>query len=256
MKNTKTLWIALAVFVGWLMVTIGGGAIRGGGSSSLNDMVSRGLAWQFVAAIGFLCLVTAIFGLREIGFRAPEWGFALRILWLPGLMIVLFFSLALVLGLPGPVTTFWVALNTLLVGISEEWMFRGIIFKGLTDRFSVWKAVWLSSLLFGGVHALNVFVTGELQAGLIQAAAASFSGILFAAIRVRTQSLYPVILTHALWDFAVFMVISSGHKAAGTGAQSSVGLSILAPFLLAAPGFFYGLYLLRRVKPLDNGQPV
>lgn len=126
----------------------------------------------------------------------------------------------------------------------------------MLDRFSLWKAIWLSSALFGLVHSLNVFVTGELRSGLLQAVAASLSGLLFCAIRVRTRSLLPGMLTHGLWDFAVFLIAAASGRAAEATPAPPTGAAGLLPLLLATPGFLNGLYLIRRVGvPTESTNP-
>ncbi|CRI66277.1 hypothetical protein THIOKS12720003 [Thiocapsa sp. KS1] len=61
----------------------------------------------------------------------------------------------------------------------------------------IWPAILVTSLLFGGIHSLNVFTTGHLLTSVIQSGAALLSGLLFIAIRLRTGSLWPAIITHS-----------------------------------------------------------
>ena len=60
--------------------------------------------------------------------------------------------------------------GTLLTGISEELMFRGIALKSLRDRAREgWAALW-TAVLFGSLHLVNVLVIGA--DAIIQAAMA------------------------------------------------------------------------------------
>ena len=147
----------------------------------------------------------------------------------------------LAVGLPnnplGGRVLFFVLVNTLLVGISEELMFRGIIHYGAKTRFGMWAAIWIASILFGLVHALNGFLTGEFGPAFFQAVMAFFSGVMFMGLRLRQNSLIPSMLMHGLWDFSVF---------AGSQSPLSV-IGLIFPIIF----FLYGLWL---IKDYRHGQ--
>lgn len=56
---------------------------------------------------------------------------------------------------------------------------RGLVWPFLLQAFrrtvSIWPAVALTTLAFGAIHILNVFMTGEPRAALIQSAAAALT---------------------------------------------------------------------------------
>ena len=79
--------------------------------------------------------------------------------------------------------------STAFVGLSEETMFRGILFQALRTRVKLWPAMIFTSILFGSVHILNVLTTGEVLHALQQAFTATLSGFAFIAILVRTGSI-------------------------------------------------------------------
>ncbi len=115
----------------------------------------------------------------------------------------------------------WVLFNTSLVGLSEELMFRGVLLQALRQTVSIWPAVALTTLAFGAVHSLNVFITGDLGAALIQSTAAALSGLFFIAPRLRTGSLWPSIAVHGLWDGAAFLVALSSAQDPGASTGRS-----------------------------------
>ena len=125
-------------------------------------------------------------------------------------------------------------------------MFRGVLFAGLLSRFSVWQTVWLTSALFGALHALNGFVTGDAPRAVMQALVAAMIGVLFAAIRLRTRSLLPGMLTHGLWDFATVLALTA-TKAANMPDVPLNGPRVLVALATATPFLLYGLFLLRRI---------
>ena len=121
--------------------------------------------------------------------------------------------------------------NSLLVGISEELMYRGILLYGARTRYSLWASIWIVSLLFGLVHSLNGFLTGAFGPAIIQAVMAFFSGVMFMGLRMRQNSLLPAMLIHGLWDFSVF-----------SGGESSLALvGSIFPIIF----FIYGLWMLK-----------
>jgi sodium transport system permease protein len=71
--------------------------------------------------------------------------------------------------------------------VSEELAFRGFILGGLQRRFSPWKAIVLSSFLFGLYH-MNVF----------QFLPAFLLGLVLGLLATRTRSIWPGVLLHAL----------------------------------------------------------
>ncbi len=55
----------------------------------------------------------------------------------------------------------------MLVGVAEEFLFRGVVAETLlehfgTSRAGVWKACLLSGVLFGCAHLTNLFTSAPL----------------------------------------------------------------------------------------------
>jgi membrane protease YdiL (CAAX protease family) len=170
--------VALAVYVGWVLLTLFGMRWAGDGSKKpLLDTVSHGVGWNLAMAVALLAAATLAMRWRDLKFVAPRPVGSLRILWFPSLYLLLFAVLSVVLGLPPAATVGFVLLNTLLVGLSEEWMFRGVLFQALRSRLAMWPSILLMSAMFGAVHVLNVFVTGQLFDAVVQAMAAFLSGV-------------------------------------------------------------------------------
>ncbi|MEI4471394.1 CPBP family intramembrane glutamic endopeptidase [Frigidibacter sp. MR17.24] len=235
--------LALLTFLAWLLVMLLAGPDPGE-PTPISAMVTEGIALQLVLAPLFLLLVTRLVDFGDLGFRAPALRH-LRLLWLPLIYIVAIFAIGVSAGLPPARQITFVALNVLLVGLSEELMFRGVLFAGLRRRLSPWPAVIAVTLLFGSVHILNAFITGSLTAALMQALAASLSGFLFIALRIRTGSLTLCIALHALWNFAAFMAtLAQGDIDPAEVARMSLAAQ-LTPALFVAPLFLYALFLMR-----------
>ena len=103
----------------------------------------------------------------------------------------------------------------------------------------------ITAVLFGAMHALNGFLTGEFGPAMIQAVMAAGFGVWVAALRVRLNSVIPVMILHGLWDFSVFSM----------GAGTTVFGQLLT-FGFAAILFIYGLWLLRGIKPQETAAAI
>ena len=252
--TSSRFWISLVVLVLWGAATMFGAQTIGGGEDiSLDDLVQHGIGWQFVAAIVILLVAIAVFKWRDIGFVRPRSLFA--VMWFPSIYLVLFAVAIAFMGLPPIAVTLLVLLNTMMVGFSEEVMFRGVLFRASIERMPIWPAIVLNMVLFGGVHAFNGFITGDFGAAFIQSAAAAMSGLVFMAILLRTGSIWPAIIYHGLWDFALFTIgLASSGSGAGDVAADVPSYAAYAPIAMNLPNSLFALFLLRsihkqRVRP-------
>jgi len=240
------LTLSLATFLGWLLITLLGEQLGSGSHQALSETVSHGLGWPFVAAVAFVLIVVSWQRWQDIGLHQRPPARSLLLAWLPMLYVVGGFGLSIRLGLPPATVVLWVLVNTFLVGLSEELMFRGVLLQALRHTVPIWPAVALATLAFGAVHSLNVFITGDLRGAVIQSTAAALSGLFFIALRLRTGSLWPSIVVHGLWDCAAFLLVLSSTTDPAASTAPAGGLS-LAPILLVLPNALYGLWLMRHV---------
>ncbi len=106
----------------------------------------------------------------------------------------------------------------------------------------------LTTLAFGAIHLLNVFMTGDLRAAVIQSTAAGLSGLLFIALRLRTGSLWPCIVVHGLWDFATFTIAAARSvESQASSSGDPTNLMTFMPIMLVLPNALYGLWLMRGI---------
>jgi uncharacterized protein len=247
-KMILTVLPAVVVFLLWQSINLGiQMATHPPGDTPLIDLVGHGLGPSFVTVSLLLLAIVAVFRWwRGVGLaQGPQRG-TLRIIW-PWLLYLLFMAASVAtMGLPPlPVTAFILA-NTMLVGFSEELMFRGILLRGLHQSFGIWPAIIGSTVLFAGIHVLNVFLTGILSAALLQAGSAFLSGLFLVAVRLRTRSLWTGIVLHGLWDFATFLIAAkAGTPVPGPTSQYGsilfgLPLALIALFLLRHAGRDYG----------------
>lgn len=151
-----------------------------------------GLGWGFAAISLLMC---ALYGLH---------GFAFGHIVLHGYRLVRF-------------AAFW-AVFFLLVGLFEEFLFRGYAQFTLSRGIGFWPAAIALSSVFGLVHRGN---TGEHWSGLL---AAAFIGFFFCLTLRRTGNLWFAVGFHAAWDWGetfFYSVPDSGMPARGHLLSSS-----------------------------------
>jgi uncharacterized protein len=82
------------------------------------------------------------------------------------------------------------AVTTVLAPICEETLFRGLMFRSLSNWRGPWPAALITGALFGAVHGLS--------APLADLVPLAFLGVLLCGIYQWTGSLYPCIALHVL----------------------------------------------------------
>lgn len=100
---------------------------------------------------------------------------------------------------------FYALLGTILVGFSEEIMWRGYLLRGGRESgFSEKKVAITTSLAFGLVHGINI-LTGESFTTIFPqiATAFIFGLVLYFMFRHRGSLLF-LMFAHFLWDFSLF----------------------------------------------------
>jgi len=91
----------------------------------------------------------------------------------------------------------------------EEVTYRGVVLQALSG-FSPVLRVTLAAGLFGFSHLDNVFLPGADELGVAyQIFEAALVGVLFGSVRLRMNTIWPVMAVHALYD--LMLVLAFGH---------------------------------------------
>ncbi len=92
-------------------------------------------------------------------------------------------------------------LSMLFVGICEELLFRGFLFKAI-EKDGLWKAIIIVSLTFGLGHILHMFDANGVNVfeNILQIIGAIFFGLVFVLLFLHTKSLIIPIIMHSTID--------------------------------------------------------
>jgi len=246
MNTKRNPWvISLVVLIIWMVIVFGGKLLQAGSTTDPNVMVSGGILWALVLVLLFLFIVVAYFKWwLLVGLKGLDRWMDLRLLWLPALAIILIWMLVESSGFPSRQVLWLILINTLLVSINEELMFRGILFFGALSRYGWHRAVWITAAIFGLIHALDGLITGDITVALLQAMMAFIFGLWTVVARLRLNTIIPLIILHWLWDFGVFSLSAPG----GVTTIFGTGLPILFAVIL----FLYGMWLLDGYQKPDS----
>lgn len=245
---------AIIILLLWTAITLGPNVYAlNGKTKELGEGLGNGLSYSIAGAALFILLVTILSGNLKITGLVLKNSQNLQILYF---QIVIILIVIAFLGYHFDVIKgngiAWTFGNCLLVGISEEMMFRGILLSAFTKSWGFRKAAFAVVVIFGSIHILNALTTGKLGEGFLQAFMAMCTGLLFLAYRVKNLTIFFAILLHAIWDFVVFL-LSDTLKLIKVEENIILNLC-LELILIASPIAFgmYGLYLLTRKKASED----
>lgn len=135
--------------------------------------------------------------------------------------------------------------NMLLVGINEEISMRSLLLNNLICKYGenkngMYKAILISSVIFGTIHLVNIFFMSPVTV-VVQVVNATSAGMLFAAIYICSKNIWSGIIIHALVDWIALFIgqcfvggesILSVEMTTGQGAVM-VLLGSLPPIIIA-----------------------
>ena len=97
------------------------------------------------------------------------------------------------------------------IALWEEFLCRGIILTNMLKKWGnskrgITKAVILSAFIFGGAHVITGFGTGDWTSTGIQIIYASFMGLLFGVIYIKTKSLASTVALHFILNLTAYLL--------------------------------------------------
>jgi hypothetical protein len=132
----------------------------------------------------------------------------------------------------GDLTDFVPALlaTAIFPAISEELIFRGVLFRWLEEFGGSWLALLLTSAFFGSAHLLNPNASPIAAIGI-----AFEAGVMLGAAYMLTRSLWLPMGIHAGWNFTQGEIYDI--PVSGTDAHGLVKAQLSGPPLLTGNGF-------------------
>ena len=137
-----------------------------------------------------------------------------------------------------------IIVTMLLVGFSEELVFRGIVLQGGLRQVSTGKSILISAVMFSLLHSVNVLAFLPLDGMLMQLGLTFVFGLGMACYALRVNSLIPLMVFHALWDMVQFL---GGVYQADFGRLIMVGIIVN---VVVAAALWWFVLCGRQVKSL------
>lgn len=210
--------------------------------------------------IGMVLSVVIMMGVYKLWFR-PEFegmlkgdlplGFLLGLIEL--IYVVVTFAVSMMFGYElniKPLTSV-IIFSSLGAGLGEEFIFRGVLISTLMrqwkDQNKFRNAAVVSGIVFGLIHATNVFAGADPLRTLLQVIGAVGIGIMFTAVYLRSGSILPCMFYHTLHDI---IAIAGESEVTETGIITASkinmgdGANLVMSLVLAA----IALWLLRPEK--------
>ncbi len=180
---------------------------------------------------------------KVVGFNARREWRDLRVLWVPAVLgAFLLVSVVPVVGRASTPLAISLTLSTVLIGFSEESSIRGVVLQSLL-RLGAKKAILLSALLFGILHFNNLIqagVGGDLQSVGVAVVFAFLVGIGLGAFRIRTNTIWPIVVFHSVSDLPGLFTVNTVGYASVFNPPTALLLIALGAVLA-----FYGLFVVR-----------
>ena len=129
-----------------------------------------------------------------------------------------------------------------IAAVTEEFLFRGLILRGLLHRLDPVRAVVLSALLFALMH-LNPW----------QMPGAFFIGLVFGWVYLRTRSLTLCIAGHGLHNAMSLLANGLPFTVAGFNQAHASNVVLFQPWwfnLIGIAALAFGAYLFNRMAPV------
>lgn len=238
-----------------------------------DDSLWSEIVLELSGAVAAVLGVIALGGRRWASVSRDDVAFTFRFGW---------WCLALSVGLMGldlwdclasamPVSPEWpsrvieLTLFTLSIGIYEEFLFRGLVFNGLlavmggTHR-GVWRAVILTSLLFGLAHVdfgTDFAEPAMVAQAILKVLQTGIYSVMLCVIVLRTRRLGGVSLYHGLDDLLILLPsvalfaepLDTEYVLAGEEGLSAIWFYLVIIVL-------YMPFLIKSVRELRRGQDV
>lgn len=203
-----------------------------------------GLGGELVASALVIVLVGRLGWWRRAGFTSPRHWRRPELAWFPAVLLLIGNVVAVVtVGRWDGLQVLVEVPGQLLTWFAEEGLFRGLMLAALLAAWShrprgVPGAVVVSSLFFAVLHLLDLLDGAGLWESAAQVLYAFNIGLAFAALCIRTGTIWLAVLVHGLVDVTGIAFTDPDPAAVGLG-------SLVLGVLVTVPLAGYAVVLLR-----------
>lgn len=143
---------------------------------------------------------------------------------------------------------FLVVLFTFSTALLEEVIFRSVILTSILQMMkptkkNIFIAIVISSSFFGLMHLINLVDGGAVIPTLQQVGYSFLMGCLWAVVFIRTQSVWPSVLLHFLYNFFGSVLYETGFVINRYDA-----FTIIVTIMVGVIATIYYVYILQRVN--------
>jgi membrane protease YdiL (CAAX protease family) len=131
---------------------------------------------------------------------------------------------------------------SIYIGIMEELIFRGFLFRAVEEHLNAKWAVIVSSIVFGLYHLVNL-TTMSMELVIIQVIYSTAIGFSFAVVFYISKSLLPCIIIHSLTDIMAFIFAYDVRFE-----YETIGMVII--IIIAV---LYGIIYVKKIKKSEIG---
>ena len=216
--------------------------------ASIGDSLSHAIGISKILTTPLLLVMSAVIYIwlsksnltRKYGIKGIRGKLSSMLFFIP-LIILISMNLwnGVTLNMPVADTALYIV-SMLLVGFLEEIIFRGFLFKSLSET-GVKKAFIISSVTFGIGHIVNLFNGAEVLPTILQIISAIVIGFLFTALFYKTKSLWPCIITHGIFNSLSAFAVE----------PNATGRIILCILICLIAGL-YSVYIMKSKRVLKN----
>lgn len=193
-KNYVVLLIYMAIMAAGLFVCRN---FRG------TPYTSEDFSEKFLVFMALLTVLVLYYGIKHRGElqlgkkRKPAYLLS-SVLFVP---VVGFSLYSMVTGFSPDLPFFILIIDTALIGIAEEGMYRGILLGGFVNKMHPVAAILLSSVFFCILHVLNL-IGGLSSSEVISQMGSTFvMGMFLGAMYLDTKNIIFPVVFHSAWDY-------------------------------------------------------
>jgi membrane protease YdiL (CAAX protease family) len=130
----------------------------------------------------------------------------------------------------------WSAIST-AAGITEEVIFRGHLYKIISNKYSKFKSMLITSFLFGLVH-IFMLTSFSLTDILIVVFGGIIAGMMFSFIYQSTKVIWYAAIVHVIWDIFFIGKITTLASSQVDADKAIFAFKLTTPNLLLSGGNF------------------